>query len=213
MDINEIKKNTFEYLLKASLRDKLLILFGSLIVPIALFGGLYIYPFFEKNTTLDQVIKNLSNDVTQLETKQKTIEIIKAENKEMEKILDQALTLLPEKKQIPELLSEISDIGSNENLKILKVNPENETIQEFYAMIPFSLKVEGQFNSIVSFLSKMMMMSRIVNINDYKISTPKFDGQQMIVSAECKAATYRFLTPEEIKAQEAAKAAAEKSKK
>jgi type IV pilus assembly protein PilO len=208
MDINEIKKNTFEYLLKTSLRDKLLILFGSLIVPVALFGGLYVYPFFDKKIALEKSIVNLKGEVTNLEIKQKTIELIKSENREMEKILAQAMTLLPEKEQIPELVTEISDIGSSETLEIIKVTPEKEKIEEFYAMIPFSLNIKGQFHSIVSFFSRVMMMSRIVNINDYKITKLKFEGQRMTVTVDCKAATYRFLTPEEIKAQEEAKAAA-----
>lgn len=211
MDINELKKNTFEYLLKASLRDKLLILGGSVIVPVVLFVGLYVYPFFEKNEKLDANIKTLSGEVSVLESKQKEIEQIKAENKEMEQILAQAMQLLPQKGQIPEVLSEISNLGNDENLKFMVFKPEAERIVEFYAEIPVTLKIEGQFHNIASFFSKVMMMSRIVNINEYKIIAPaRQTGQQVMLTADCKAATYRFLTPEEIKAQEAAKAAAQK---
>ncbi len=210
MDINELKKNVFEYLLKASLRDKLLILGGSVLIPVALFVGLYVYPFFETNKKLDGEIQVLSGEVAILETKQKEIERIKAENKDMEKVLVQAMQLLPQKGQIPEVLSEISNLGNDENLKFMTFKPEPEKIMDFYAMIPVTLKIEGSFHNIVLFFSKIMMMSRIVNINEFKITVPatKYIGQQVILIADCQAATYRFLTSEEIKAQEAAKAAA-----
>lgn len=205
-ELENYKKIIFNYLLRASLRDKLLILAGSLAIPIALFYFLYIQSALERNNILNQEIATLKEEVQKLEARKLQVERLKSENKELEKILEAAMQLLPQKGQIPEVLSEISNLGSDFNLKFMTFKPEAEVQQDFYAVIPITLKIEGQFHNISSFFSKVIHLPRIVQINEYKMSViPATQMQsQVLITVDCKASTYRFLTDQEIKARQTA---------
>jgi type IV pilus assembly protein PilO len=113
---------------------------------------------------------------------------------------------LPEKKEIPNLLSSVSQSGRDAGLEFLLFQPEPEQSKDFYAEIPVSIRVTGNYHNVALFFDKVARLSRIVNINDIKMTSAK--GSSVLLTS-CKAITYRFV---ETKPEKASSSKKKKSK-
>jgi len=99
---------------------------------------------------------------------------------------------LPEKKEIPSLISGISKAGLDAGLEFILFQPKLERKKDFYAEIPISIKVNGDFHNLAVFFDKVSRLSRVVNIEDINISVPRGSGE-VILSTSCQAVTYQFI--------------------
>jgi type IV pilus assembly protein PilO len=97
---------------------------------------------------------------------------------------------LPEKKEIPSLLSSISQSGRDAGLEFLLFEPRGEQTKEFYAEIPVSIIVEGNYHKTALFFDKVARLHRIVNIDDIKMIAAKESDE---LRTSCTAVTYRFV--------------------
>ncbi len=123
--------------------------------------------------------------------------------------LKEAVAQLPDKKEIPDLLSKISTKARESGLEILLFRPRAENYQEFYAQIPVDIVVRGGFYNAVAFFDEVGKLKRLVNIDNIDFKTPKVTGEQLSLDISTLATTFRFLDETERKkvAEEKAKAA------
>jgi type IV pilus assembly protein PilO len=118
-----------------------------------------------------------------------------------------AITLLPETREIPELLTQISQLGLTSGLEFRLFKPEPEKKADFYAEVPVSLVILGRFHDLVRFFDHLSKLSRIVNVTDIKISLAKGGGDTQTLTTNCLLTTFRFLEPREIDDKKGAKSA------
>jgi len=113
----------------------------------------------------------------------------------LEQKLNEALTELPEKKDIEELLAQINDIGKKSGLEIAQVKPEKEFVGggDFFARIPIQMTVSGNYHEIAMFLQEMANMRRIVNVNNIKLGTPTLKNEKVVLQSSFLATTFRFV--------------------
>jgi type IV pilus assembly protein PilO len=97
---------------------------------------------------------------------------------------------LPEKKEIPSLLTAISRAGRDVGLEFLLFQPGAEVPKEFYAEIPVSINVVGPYQNIALFFDKVARLFRVVNINDIAMGSK---GSTRDLNTTCTAITYRFI--------------------
>ena len=88
------------------------------------------------------------------------------------------------------MLSSISQSGRDAGLEFILFQPLPERNKEFYAEIPVSITVKGNYHHVVLFFDKVARLSRIVNIDNIKMSSPT-RSDNLITS--CTAITYRFI--------------------
>ena len=117
-----------------------------------------------------------------------------------------AMRLLPETREIPELLTQISQLGLNAGLEFRLFKPELEKRADFYAEVPVSLAILGKFHDIARFFDHLSKLSRIVNVTDIKITVPKGSEAEPKLSTNCLLTTFRFLEPGESDAKRSGKA-------
>lgn len=116
---------------------------------------------------------------------------------QLEQKLQEALTELPEKKDLDELLAQLNDIGKKSGLDIAKVEPGGESPDAFFAKIPVKMVVSGNYHEIAMFLQEVANMRRIVNINNIKLSVnvTASKADKVVLNSEFMATTFRFLDP------------------
>ena len=111
--------------------------------------------------------------------------------------LRKALSQLPDSKEIPDLIRQVSDIGVRSGLEITLLRPQPEQLHEYYAEVPVTLKMIGAYHSLGQFFDQLAQLPRIISV-----SKVKFDGhtQENVtrIEAECLATTYRFLDGSEV---------------
>jgi type IV pilus assembly protein PilO len=123
----------------------------------------------------------------------------KAEFEGLKKDLDNALTELPNSKEIPTLLTSITSAGKSAGLDFLTFRPKGETSKEFYAEVPVDIVVSGPFIGIANFFVAVGNLPRIVNISNVAFSDIRNDRGRNLVKVSCQATTFRFLDKSEIK--------------
>jgi type IV pilus assembly protein PilO len=109
--------------------------------------------------------------------------------------LAEALTELPEKKEIDELLAQINDIGRKSGLEIARVEPGKESVGggEFFARIPIKMTVSGNYHEIAVFMQELANMRRIVNVNGISLDKPSVKNEKVILQSSFVATTFRFV--------------------
>jgi type IV pilus assembly protein PilO len=118
--------------------------------------------------------------------------------------LAQALKELPEDREIPGLLKGISSLGKKVGLEVKKFQPLPEVKREYVAEVPVALEVEGSFHEVALFFDRLSKMNRIVYVQDVEMVDPDERGGKVYLQVSGNVVTFRFLTDEEIAAQQAA---------
>ncbi len=118
---------------------------------------------------------------------------------ELDRDLKLAMTQLPNKKEIPDLLSAISTLARDSGLDILVFRQKPETYQEFYARVPVEMEVRGTYHQVAGFLDRVGRLDRIVNVSELVVNTPEIEGNDLILRANSRVTTFRFLGEEERK--------------
>ena len=108
----------------------------------------------------------------------------------MDAQFEEALKLLPDKKEIPSLLRKVTQLGNDSQLDFRVFVPQKETDRGFYMEIPVSIEVRGTYHNTVVFFDKVGHMERIMNI--LNVSMKPVSEQSTMLSTNCNAVTYRF---------------------
>lgn len=95
---------------------------------------------------------------------------------EYERLHDQWLSaqeLLPEEKEMPELLRQVTTAGSRAGIEFALFEPKPPIAREFHTEHPISVTVRGNYHQVGSFIGRLSNMDRIVNVSDMKLAQPK----------------------------------------
>ncbi len=135
----------------------------------------------------------------QLETYRSKAALLGKFKKKMEEAqirFDSAMAALPDKKEIPTLLTEISNSGRDAGLEFVLFQPRAEVKTVYYAEIPVDIKVQGGYHRVGAFFDKVSRLHRIVNIKDINMVPGKEEGTLL---TSCTAVTYMFVEQKENK--------------
>jgi len=172
--------------------QRILLSSGFFILIVGIFIYFFYWPKFEK-------IAALKTNQTKLEQKLKTakrnaadLKKFQAKMKEAEAQFNLAMKKLPEKEEIPSLLTAISDSGQAVGLDFLLFEPKAEKKKEFYAEIPVAMSLRGDYHNLAIFFDQVARLNRIVNIENIQMSRGKgAKGREL--TAKCTAVTYKFI--------------------
>ena len=181
-------------------------------VIITIFALVIILPtvafYFLYYTDKAKEIKGLENQAATLRQEITTAKAIAAkldehlaEMEETKRLFAEASVLLPQKKEIPSLLTNISALGTNSGLNMATFSPGGERIKEFYAEIPVAISVNGPYHNIGTFLYEVSKLDRIVSAININLGGGKMQRGEMLLASNINLITYRFLEEAEMEAQ------------
>ena len=117
---------------------------------------------------------------------------------DIEKQFGALLKQLPGKSEMDALLTDINQAGLGRGLQFELFKPAaDETMRDFYAELPITIRITGSYHDIGAFASDVGKLSRIVTLNDIALGAGK-DGT-LVMDAVAK--TFRYLDEEELAAQ------------
>ncbi len=183
----------FETFTKMSLGTKLAILFGAILV---LGGGDYMFILSGQMDVQEQLISEQNTLMDQLIDKQKKAKNLNGFKREVERLrqrLSEAEEQLPKKNEIPKLLKDISYEGQQSGLTVAKFQQQPEQIKGTFAAVPVSMVVEGNYHEVAVFLDRISKLSRIVNVTNMSLSSPREVNKKIVLHGTYTATTYRFL--------------------
>ncbi len=185
-----------------SRKQRLLICVATLAVVGAVYYYFFLAPLIQRVASLNKNLTSLKADLVKYKRGAASLPAIKEKYKAAEDAFNMAVTALPDKKEIPSLLTAIANSGNNAGLEFVLFKPEAESLKDFYVEIPISIKVAGGYHQLAQFFDRVSRLSRIVNIKDIVINYSKNNAS---LAASCKALTYMFIEKREVEKPDAKK--------
>jgi type IV pilus assembly protein PilO len=173
-----------------------------LVVVVCVVIGLYAYAFFipQQNElkTLKGDLNNLVRELNESKAIAKDLEKFKKQVEQLNIELTSALTQLPNEKEIPEILRNISSLGKESKLNFTLFRPKPEEPQQFYARVPIELVFLGNYHNTGIFFDKVSKLPRIINVVNFNMIRAKDQDKskedtEIWVRTSCLVNTYRFI--------------------
>jgi type IV pilus assembly protein PilO len=109
---------------------------------------------------------------------------------ELETRLEGLKAVLPEEKDVAEILRRVQGLATQSNLAIQRFTPQAQKQQTLYAELPHKLQAEGTYHDLGRFFDRISKFHRIINVSEISIKArPQTDGGTTIL-AECLATTF-----------------------
>jgi len=180
-------------------QQKIAILVGAVLF-LFMLGYFYVYlPGDDRLNKLDDEIAGVRRDHQQKKIIANSLPRVQHVLQELDAKLKAAADQLPNSKEIPELLSNLSAKAREAGLDIILFRPRAENYQDFYAEIPVDIVVRGGFYSAAQFFDQVGKLNRPVNIDNIDLKNPKISGDRVELEISSLATTYRFLDEAERK--------------
>lgn len=190
--------------------QKVGLLAGLILIIVGLDWTLFYSPLSLRIFDLEEQIKSARIERIRKRNLTRDSAKLKEQLNELNYMLRKAVAQLPDRKEIPELLSSISGRAREAGLEILIFRPKAENLRDFYAEIPVDIVVRGGFHNVVTFFDEVGRLNRLVNIRNIEMRNPEVKGTKMSVQTSTQAITFRFLDEAERARIAAARAAKKK---
>lgn len=200
---------TVDSMLKLSRSKKIMLLVTILLALTGVYYYLLFAPEQESLNDLEAKYSTLARQLQESKDIHRDLEKFEAEVTKLNEELAVVRTQLPDEKEIPEILKNISSLGKESNLEFILFRPKPEEPQQFYAKVPIDLAVIGHYHDLGVFFDKVSKLPRIINVVDFNMTRAKdAKGKGEVkddtaVRTSCLLNTYRFVEkkPEEKKTE------------
>ncbi len=168
-----------------------------LVVLLAVLVGAFVFlvylPKQEELAGLEQRHAQLQSRLQEDRRIARDLPKFKAEYEKLQEQLANALTELPNEKEIPALLTTIAALARDNGLDVVRFRPGNEAPRGFYANVPVELRLVGSYHEIAMFFNAVSHLSRIVNIDNLNMGNARSADGRTTLTVECMATTFRFI--------------------
>jgi type IV pilus assembly protein PilO len=180
----------------------------GLFVALALGGVALFYYFYVMPTTADmdgrkQTLAALRANITKGSITANQLNQFKGQVAELEARLESLRAVLPEEKDVADLLRRIQTLAAQSNLAIRGFKPQPSVTKTLHAEWPIQLKLDGTYHNMGLFFDRVSKFSRIINISNVDIRGKDRPEPNMTVSADCVATTFVLLDQKEVSAAKA----------
>ena len=193
----------------------------SLLMMMGFSTGFYYLAFFDDGSSLKKQIAKATDDLKKEKDKEKITDdslkerdVVVAAIAESNNAIAAITQQLPQELGVAEILRGIDAIAMSTGVKIVKKEPRTSKTDELVEAIPLSIKAEGKFSELTTFIYYISSLNRLTRVNSFAFteykkqsSRDKKEVESDILSFDSEIVSYRMLTE-----QERAEAEAKKNK-
>jgi type IV pilus assembly protein PilO len=115
---------------------------------------------------------------------------------DLEVQLEGLRAVLPDERDVADLLRRVQTTATQSNLTILGFTPQAVATRELHAEWPIGLRLEGTYHDLGAFLERISKFPRIINVSEITISANEDAATAGTITAECIATTFVLLDPQ-----------------
>jgi type IV pilus assembly protein PilO len=119
----------------------------------------------------------------------------KAQVSELEARLESLKAVLPEQKDVADLLRRIQTLATQSSLTIRGFKPAPSVTKQLHAEWPIALQLDGTYHNLGMFFDRVSKFSRIINVSNILIRGKDKPDPNPTITAECTATTFVLLEP------------------
>jgi type IV pilus assembly protein PilO len=177
-------------LIKLPWYQKALIMGGLCVIIIALYFLTLDRNYKGQIAVQKDEISKLDKQITDLRTIAQDLPKFERQNALLKKELDKAMTKLPGKPQVDELLKDVTAKAKTNGIEVGSFERQNDLQQSLYIEVPVSMKLKANFFPLMIFFNELARMERIVNISNLELKRTK--ATEALLDVNCTLTAYRF---------------------
>jgi len=161
-----------------------------------------VYYFVIKDMSAE--VQVLNDQVAQLKTQNEAAKVATQRINEFRALFasktqeyDELKVLLPEEREITNVLQGLQDTANDSRLIVSRFAPRDDVQEEFIMKKPVEIEVDSNFNNLRAFFEKMAQLQRIVSITDFKLNQLEKQTGERTLHAQFLLTAY-YATPEEL---------------
>jgi type IV pilus assembly protein PilO len=158
-------------------------------------GAYYYYyemPTRAEMETREMQLKALRVDIDKGLATAKKLPEFRAQVEDLEARLSNLRAVLPEEKDVADLLRRLQTVAAQSSLSITSFKPAPVVTKQLHAEWPINIEVHGTYHNLAIFFDRLGKFARIVNITGLDVKGRDKDPNATIV-ASCVATTFVLL--------------------
>lgn len=172
-------------------RAKLLV--ASLLAVLVVVAGYYfiIAKQIESLEKVERIEPQLKEEFLEKKALAINLDAYKAQMVEANEMFEVLKKQLPNESEIPDLLTDMTQVGLSRGLQFEQIKPGNTIAKDFYAEKLVNIRVNGQYHQIASFISDVAALPRIINVDNFRLVRRNEGSTALTMTAVTK--TYHYL--------------------
>lgn len=185
-------------------RLKSLTWYWQLLVLIGVGSLFYLSVWYFATSGMREEVRKLNDEVAQLQAKNQAAQIATQRINEFrslyaskEQEYDELKVLLPEQREITNVLQGLQDTARGSRLIVSRFSPRDDEEKDFILSKPVEVEVDSNFANLRSFFDKMAKLQRIVSITDFSLK--QLDKQSSVKTLHAQfLLTAFYASPEDL---------------
>lgn len=165
----------------------LIVLLGVAIVVAGYF--VLLKPQFEERDRVAIEQNKAREELARLTVFRDNIEKTRKEYAQVKLDLEEALRQMPEEKEIPNLLRQVSAAAQESKTRIKYFAPKAIQAADFYSEVPFEIKYTAPYHSVGYFFDGIRKLERIIHVTSFSLESKSSSGK-VILDGTCTAKAY-----------------------
>ena len=166
------------------------------VLGIALIGGFYWFyavPAQAEMVTREQKLAALRVNIAKGSATANQLNQFRQQVAELEGRLESLKAVLPEQKDVADLLRRIETLARQSNLAIQGFKPAPSVTKQLHAEWPIALQLDGTYHNLAMFFDRVSKFSRIINVSNITIRGKEKPQPNSTITVECVATTFVLL--------------------
>lgn len=109
---------------------------------------------------------------------------------DLEQRLEGLKAVLPEQKDVADILRRVQGLATQSHLSIRQFQPQPPKQEALYAALPIRLRAEGTYHDLGLFFDRIGKFHRIINVSEISIKPKTDPDPNATIVAECVATTF-----------------------
>ena len=180
------------------------LLVGLAIGGLALFAG-YRIRLSEMNETIERQesrIIDLDDQIRRGEAARAQLPQFEERVEALEKELERLLVILPDRRNVHDVLRRFKDLAEREDFNLLQFTPSSEVEQDYFNEWPITLRVQGTYHNLARFFDRMSRLSRIFNVDTLTVNAVRTPTPSQTIDATFVAKTFVYKEDEPMDLEE-----------
>ena len=169
-----------------------------LAIAAAALGGFYWYYVQDVQAAqaIEQVkLDRLRADIAKGSATARQLPQFRQEVGQLQARLENLRAVLPEEKDVGDLLRRIQTLAMQSNLQIKGFKPAPIVTRQMHAEWPINLELDGTYHNLGVFFDRVGKFSRIINIGTVKIKAKDKQAPGSTINVACTATTFVLIEP------------------
>ena len=159
------------------------------------FWNWYVRPVEASIATRETTLATLRADINRGLATARRLPEFRKELVDLEAQLDRLRPVLPDERDVGDLLRRVQGMATQSNLTILGFTPQAVATRQLHAEWPIGLQLQGTYHDLGSFLERVSKFPRIINVNAISIEAKDDATDAATITAQCTATTFVLLDP------------------